>query len=49
LGFIGDRIPNKPVVIQVKVGEQEVEIEAKSRKQLEDAQRVARQLLEQMQ
>lgn len=49
LGFIGDRIPNKPVVIKVKVGEQEVEIEAKSRKELEDASRVARQLLEQMQ
>jgi HD superfamily phosphohydrolase len=49
LGFIGDRIPNKPVVIKVKVGEQEVEIEAKSRKELEDAQRVVRELLEQMQ
>ena len=49
LGFIGDRIPNKPVVIKVKVGEQEVEIEAKSRKELEDAERVVRQLLEQMQ
>lgn len=45
LGFIGDRIPNKPVVIKVKVGEQEVEIEAKSRKELEDAERVVRQLL----
>ncbi|MBW4547097.1 MAG: hypothetical protein KME25_22035 [Symplocastrum torsivum CPER-KK1] len=49
LGFIGDRIPNKPVVIKVKVGEQEVEIEAKSRKELEDAEQVVRQLLEQMQ
>ena len=49
LGFIGDRIPNKPVVIKVKVGEQEVEIEAKSRKELEDAERVVRQLLAQMQ
>jgi hypothetical protein len=49
LGYIGDRIPNKPVVIKVKVGEQEVEIEAKSRKELEDADRVAHQLLEQMQ
>jgi hypothetical protein len=36
-------------VIKVKVGEQEVEIEAKSRKELEDAERVVRQLLEQMQ
>jgi HD superfamily phosphohydrolase len=49
LGFIGDRMPNKPVVIKVKVGEQEVEIEAKSRKELEDAERVVRQLLAQMQ
>jgi len=49
LGFIGDRIPNKPIVIKVKVGDREVEIEAKSRKELEDAERVARQLLEQMQ
>lgn len=49
LGFIGDRIPNKPVVIKVKVGEQEVEIEAKSCKELEDAERVVRQLLAQMQ
>lgn len=49
LGFIGDRIPNKPVVIKVKVGEKEVEIEAKSRKELEDAERVVRQLLAQMQ
>ncbi len=49
LEFIGDRIPNKPVVIKVKVGEQEVEIEAKSRKELEDAERVVRPLLAQMQ
>ena len=49
LGFIGDRIQNKPLVIKVKVGEQEVEIEAKSRKELEDAEKVVRQLLEQMQ
>lgn len=49
LGFIGDRIPNKPVIIKVKVGEKEVEIEAKSRKELEDAEKVVRQLLEQMQ
>lgn len=48
LGFIGDRIPNKPVVIKLKVGEQEVEIEAKSRKELEDAHIVVRQLLAQM-
>ena len=36
-------------MIKVKVGEQEVEIEAKSRKELEDAERVVRELLEQMQ
>lgn len=49
LGFIGDRIPNKPVVIKVKVGEQEVEIEAKSRKELAEAEKVANNLLKQMQ
>ncbi len=49
LGFVGDRIPNKPIIIKVKVGEQEVEIEAKSRKELEEAEKVAKNLLAQMQ
>jgi len=49
LGFIGDRIPNKPLVIKVKVGNQEIEIETKSRKELEAAEKVASQLLDQMQ
>ena len=49
LGFVGDRIPNKPIIIKVKVGEQEVEIEAKSRKELEEAEKVANNLLAQMQ
>lgn len=49
LGFIGDRIPNKPLIIKVKVGNQEIEIEAKSRKELEAAEKVVSQLLDQMQ
>jgi hypothetical protein len=49
LGFVGDRIPNKPIIIKVKVGEQEVEIEAKSRKELEEAEKVANNLLARMQ
>ena len=49
LGFIGDRIPNKPLVIKVKVGNQEIEIETKSRKELEAAEKVVSQLLDQMQ
>lgn len=49
LAFIGDRIPNKPLIIKVKVGNQEIEIEAKSRKELEAAEKVVSQLLDQMQ
>jgi methyl coenzyme M reductase subunit D len=49
LGFVGERIPNKPIIIKVKVGEQEVEIEAKSRKELEEAEKVANNLLARMQ
>jgi glucose-6-phosphate dehydrogenase assembly protein OpcA len=49
LGFVGERIPNKPIIIKVKVGEQEVEIKAKSRKELEEAEKVANNLLARMQ
>jgi len=49
LGFVGDRLSDKPIIIKVKVGEQEVEIEAKSRKELEEAEKVANNLLAQMQ
>ncbi len=49
LGFVGDHLSDKPIIIKVKVGEQEVEIEAKSRKELEEAEKVANNLLAQMQ
>jgi len=49
LGFVGDRLSDKPIVIKLKVGEQEVEIEAKSRKELEEAEKVANNLLARMQ
>jgi len=49
LGFVGDRLSDKPIIIKVKVGEQEVEIEAKSRKELEEAEKVANNLLARMQ
>jgi len=49
LGFVGDRLIDKPIIIKVKVGEQEVEIEAKSRKELEEAEKVANNLLARMQ
>jgi HD superfamily phosphohydrolase len=49
LGFIGDRLGDKPIIIKVKVGDQEVEIEAKSRQELAEAQKVVNDLLVQMQ
>lgn len=49
LGFIGDRLGDKPIVIKVKVGDQEVEINAKSRQELAEAEKVANNLLAQMQ
>jgi chromatin segregation and condensation protein Rec8/ScpA/Scc1 (kleisin family) len=49
LGFVGDRLIDKSIIIKVKVGEQEVEIEAKSRKELEEAEKVANNLLARMQ
>jgi hypothetical protein len=49
LGFVGDRLIDKPIIIKLKVGEQEVEIEAKSRKELEEAEKVANNLLARMQ
>ena len=48
LSFISDRIPDKPILIKVKVGDQEVEINAKTRKELEEAERVASNLINTM-
>jgi hypothetical protein len=48
LGFIGDRLGNKPIVIKLKVGDQEIQIEAKSPKDLPEVERVTNNLLERM-
>ena len=48
-GFIGDRIPNKYILIKVAVGDKSVEIEAKNHKDLLEAEKVAHKLLKQMQ
>ncbi len=45
LEFLGDRLQDKPIKIQVKVGDRETKIEAKSRKELLEAERVAKELL----
>lgn len=48
LSFISARIPDKPILIKVKVGDQEVEINAKTCKELEEAERVASNLINTM-
>lgn len=45
LSFLGDRLGDKPVVVNVKAGDKEVKIEAKSRQELLEAQRVVKELL----
>jgi ABC-type branched-subunit amino acid transport system substrate-binding protein len=45
LSFLGDRLGDKSVVVQVRVGEKEVKIEAKSRQELEAAEALAKKLL----
>ena len=45
LGFLGDRLGDKPIKITVKVGDKEVNIEAKSRKELLEGERLAKDLL----
>ncbi|NEU74488.1 hypothetical protein PI95_018460 [Hassallia byssoidea VB512170] len=45
LGFLGDRLADKPMKISVKVGDKEVNIEAKSRKELLESERIAKDLL----
>ncbi len=45
LSFLGDRLGDKPVVVQVKVGDKEIKIEAKSRKELEEAEALVDKLL----
>ncbi|MDJ0733341.1 MAG: hypothetical protein QNJ47_04515 [Nostocaceae cyanobacterium] len=45
LGFVGDRLGNKPIKIAVEANNRKVEIEANSRKELLEAERVAKELL----
>ena len=44
LGFLGDRLQDKPIKIHVKVGDRETTIEAKSRKELLEAERVTKEI-----
>ena len=44
-GWMGDRFADQPMKVRVKVGEQEVELEARSRKELADVEQVANNLL----
>ncbi|NET06526.1 MAG: hypothetical protein F6K16_17855 [Symploca sp. SIO2B6] len=46
LGFIGDKLNGKPIKVKVKANGREVEIEAHSRQQLLEAERIAKELLE---
>lgn len=45
LSFLGDRLADKPIKINIKVGDKEVTIEAKSRKELLESERIAKDLL----
>lgn len=45
LSFLGDRLADKPIKISIKVGDKEVNIEAKSRKELLESERIAKDLL----
>ncbi len=45
LGFVGERLGDKPITVNVKVGQKEVNIKAKSRKELLEGERVAKELL----
>ncbi len=45
LSFLGDRLGDKPMKISVKVGDKEVNIEAKSQRELLESERIAKDLL----
>ncbi|MEB3355347.1 MAG: hypothetical protein VKK04_01275 [Synechococcales bacterium] len=47
-GWMGDRFSDQPMKLKVKVGEQEVELEAKSQKELAQVEQVAQKLLKTM-
>lgn len=45
VSFLGDRLGDKSIVVRVKVGEKEVEIQGKSSKELEEAEALANKLI----
>ncbi|NHC36325.1 hypothetical protein [Scytonema millei] len=45
VGFLGDRLADKPVKVKVKVGDKEAEIEAKSRQELAELEKIALNLI----
>ncbi len=45
LSWMGDRFSDQPMKVKVKVGDQETELEARSRKELADLEQVANRLL----
>ncbi|MDB9316508.1 hypothetical protein [Nodularia spumigena] len=48
LSFLGDRLGDKPIKIIVEVGDKKVNIEAKSRQELLESERIVKALLEQI-
>ncbi|WP_066423785.1 hypothetical protein [Anabaena sp. 4-3] len=48
LSFLGDRLQDKNLEVSVKVGDKEVNIKAKSRQELLESERLAKELLEKM-
>ncbi|AFZ58813.1 formylglycine-generating enzyme family protein [Anabaena cylindrica FACHB-243] len=46
LSFLSDRLGDKPIEISVKVGDKEVSIKAKSRQELLESEKIAKDLLE---
>jgi len=48
LGFLGDRLQDKPIKGRIKVGENEVEFEVKSRQELAEFEKTALRLIEAM-
>lgn len=48
LGFMGDRLADKPIKGRIKVGNDEVEFEVKSRQELEQFEQTAFRLIDKM-
>ena len=48
LAFLGDRLGDKPIELTVKVGDKEVSIKAKSRQELLESEKIAKNLLASM-